>query len=370
MNLPEGQGQANTNSMKLIKTLFFVFLTGILGTLQAQDIHYSLFNMSPLTMNPGLTGSFFGTVRVGGIYRGQWYNVSEATGFETPSFYADAPIIRGFRDKDWVGVGLAIYNDKAGSVRLRTNASLISAAYHLGLGKEGNSVLTLGVQAGSVSRRFSQTRLQLADQWDASSGQFGEASQDDQLAAEGRNKSNYLDINSGLLFRSKAKDGSLLELGAAFHNITQPNESFLSSGAGTGGGGNKVEDEDKRPFLINAHARYEWMLNEKWSAAPTALFQTTRGATELAFQAWGGYLLNPEQQIKLHFGLGYRLTDAAQVLAGLDYKDLRVALSYDINTSPLNTATNYQGAFEVAAWYIIKIYKDPEVKQTILCPKF
>ena len=61
---------------------------------------------------------------------------------------------------------------------------------------------------------------------------------------------------------------------------------------------------------------------------------------------------------------------AAQVLAGLDYKDLRVALSYDINTSPLNTATNYQGAFEIAAWYIIKIFKDPEVKQAILCPKF
>ncbi|MCB0572105.1 MAG: PorP/SprF family type IX secretion system membrane protein [Phaeodactylibacter sp.] len=356
--------------MKLIKTLLFIFLTAILGTLQAQDIHYSLYNMSPLTLNPGLTGSFYGTVRVGGIYRGQWYNVSDATGFETPSFYADAPIIRGFRDKDWVGVGLAVFNDKAGSVKLRTNASLISAAYHLGLGKAGNSVLTLGLQGGSVSRRFSQTRLQLADQWDASTGQFGETSQDDMIAGDGRNKATYVDFAGGLLFRTKNKDGAMLELGASAHHVTQPNESFLSSGGGTGGGNKNVADENKRPFLINAHAKYEWMLTDKWSAAPTAFFQTTRGAKEIALQAWGGYLLNPEQQIKLHFGLGYRFSDAAQILAGLDYKDLRVALSYDVNTSSLNTATNYQGAFEIAAWYILKIYKEPEVKQTILCPKF
>ncbi|HQU59713.1 MAG TPA: PorP/SprF family type IX secretion system membrane protein, partial [Saprospiraceae bacterium] len=172
--------------MKLIRPLLFFFLMAILGTLQAQDIHYSLFNMSPLTMNPGLTGSFYGTVRVGGIYRGQWYNVSDATGFETPSFYADAPIVRGFRKNDWVGVGIAVFNDKAGSVKLRTNASLISAAYHLGLGKDGNNVLTLGLQAGSVSRRFSQTRLELADQWDATNGGFQSGTSMDNIAMEGR----------------------------------------------------------------------------------------------------------------------------------------------------------------------------------------
>lgn len=343
----------------------------ILGTLQAQDIHYSLFNMSPLTMNPGLTGSFYGTVRVGGIYRGQWYNVSDATGFETPSFYADAPIVRGFRKNDWVGVGIAVFNDKAGSVKLRTNASLISAAYHLGLGKDGNNVLTLGLQAGSVSRRFSQTRLELADQWDATNGGFQSGTSMDNIAMEGRNKGNYVDIGAGLLFRSKGKDGSLLELGASFNHANQGDESFLGSSGGTGtGGGNNKKEENKRPYRITTHAKYEWMLNEKWSAAPTALFQTTKGATEVALQAWGGYLLKPEVPIKLNFGLGYRFGDAAQVLAGLDYKDLRVALSYDINTSPLNTATNYQGAFEIAAWYIIKIFKDPEVKQAILCPKF
>ena len=100
------------------------------------------------------------------------------------------------------------------------------------------------------------------------------------------------------------------------------------------------------------------------------MFQASKGATEVSLQAWAGYMVNPEMQVKLNFGLGYRFGDAGKVLLGLDYKDLRVAAAYDVNFSQLNSATNYQGAFEIAAWYIIKIYKDPEVKQTILCPKF
>ena len=69
-------------------------------------------------------------------------------------------------------------------------------------------------------------------------------------------------------------------------------------------------------------------------------------------------------------GLGYRFGDAAQVLFGGDYKDLRVALSYDVNVSSLSTASDYQGGFELAAWYIIKIYRKPTIKTRILCPRF
>lgn len=358
--------------MKLIRLLSFLFLTTILGTVQAQDIHYTLFNMSPLTLNPAHTGAFYGTARIGGIFRGQWYNVSEATGFETPSFYIDAPIFRGFGKNDWVGVGTVAYNDRAGSVRLRTNVNMLSLAYHLGLGKEGKSVLTLGLQGGRVERRFDPVRFRLADQWDETNGVFkGDPSMDD-LAGEGRNNVKYFDMSGGLMFRSNPNDKSSLELGVSVGHAIQPEYVFWRSPRDTAANAAlfNFEDAKNRPMLITAHGRYEWMLNEKWSAAPTAMLQTTAGAMEVSVQAWAGYHINPEEQIKLNFGLGYRLSDAAHLLFGLDYKDLRVMASYDINTSPLNAATNYQGAFEVAAWYILKMYKKPDVQQAILCPKF
>ncbi len=355
--------------MKLIKLLLFFSFIAILGTLQAQDIHFSLFNMSPLTLNPANTGAFFGTARVGGIYRGQWYNVSGANGYQTPSFYLDAPILRGFREQDWIGVGGVIVNDEAGSLKLRTNSMMLSASYHLGLGKEGKSALTLGLQGGRVQRRFDSKGAEFADGFDDSLNYSGNT--EDPLAggdSGGRDKTDFIDFAAGLLYRSQLSDQSNFELGISGAHLTQPKYLFgsLTEGQDT----INVDGADKRPLRITAHTKYEWALTDRWSAAPTAMFQASKGATEVSLQAWAGYMINPEMQVKLNFGLGYRFGDAAKVLLGLDYKDLRVAAAYDVNVSQLNSATNYQGAFEVAAWYIIKVYKDPEIKQAILCPKF
>ena len=138
--------------MKRFRLFLFVVATLAFGSLSAQDIHFSLYNMSPLTLNPAHTGAFSGTIRIGGIYRDQWASFL-GNQFVTPSFYIDSPIIRGFRDNDWVGVGMAIYSDEAGTSRLQTSATMFSAAYHLGLNKKGTSILTLGLQGGNVQRR-------------------------------------------------------------------------------------------------------------------------------------------------------------------------------------------------------------------------
>lgn len=357
--------------MKLIKLLLFFSFIATLGTLQAQDIHFSLFNMSPLALNPANTGAFLGTARVGGIYRGQWYNVSGANGYQTPSFYVDAPILRGFREQDWIGVGGVIVNDEAGSLKLSTNSMMLSASYHLGLGKDGKSALTLGLQGGRVQRRFDGDKAFFADGFDPNNN-LNYTNSEDPLAggASGgsRDKTDFLDFAAGLLYRSQLSDQSNFELGISGAHLTQPKYLFgsLTEGQDT----INVDGADKRPLRITAHTKYEWALTDRWSAAPTAMFQASKGATEVSLQAWAGYMINPEMQVKLNFGLGYRFGDAAKVLLGLDYKDLRVAAAYDVNVSQLNSATNYQGAFEIAAWYIIKVYKDPEIKQAILCPKF
>ena len=44
--------------------------------ISAQDIHFSMFYASPITLNPALTGVFDGTYRVAAIYRNQWQSVS------------------------------------------------------------------------------------------------------------------------------------------------------------------------------------------------------------------------------------------------------------------------------------------------------
>lgn len=119
---------------------------------------------------------------------------------------------------------------------------------------------------------------------------------------------------------------------------------------------------------IALHGRLNHRLSEKLYVEPTFLFQTTGGASEAAVQTLAGYTVNPD--FTLRIGPGYRFGDAGQILLGLDYKqELRVGASYDVNLSSLSGVSKLQGGFEVAAYYIIKIYKKPKISPAILCPQ-
>jgi len=59
---------------------------------------------------------------------------------------------------------------------------------------------------------------------------------------------------------------------------------------------------------------------------------------------------------KFYGGLGYRLQDAVSVLAGLNIKNFRVGLAYDINTSRLSKYNS--GSIEVMLGYCFKIDTD------------
>ena len=68
-------------------TLFVALLLVVIAGM-AQDIHYSQFYASPLTLNPALTGVNACNYRVGVMYRSQWSSVS-ADPYQTPSISFD-----------------------------------------------------------------------------------------------------------------------------------------------------------------------------------------------------------------------------------------------------------------------------------------
>ena len=156
---------------------------------------------------------------------------------------------------------------------------------------------------------------------------------------------------------------SNLEVGVAGLHLNSDNNSLLG-----GGGGGVAAGRSERALTITSHAIYSRELNEDWSINPKLFWQTTDGGgNNVLVQGWVGKQMNDD--LKLNFGLGARLGDAANILLGCEYKDLRVALAYDLNISGANAITNYQGGFELGAYYIIKIYKQPELPPTILCPR-
>ena len=247
--------------MKMPKTLHFIAgALFICGSLAAQDIHNSLFDMAPLSLNPALTGAFEGSVRLGGIYRAQDFGITNVRGYYSPSFYVDAPVIQGLRKQDWIGVGMMAYNDNAGSLRLKTNISGLSGSYHFAMDKNRKNVLTLGVQWGSTTRKYDPSLGIFSDTFEESFGGLGNQVTSDPLGMstgggggeQEENETSYSDINAGLMLRSNLSDKSKLELGVAVGHVTTPNYSF--EGGGTTGSGGPGAGERPRKN------RYTWPL--------------------------------------------------------------------------------------------------------------
>ena len=98
-----------------ISIIALVFIT-VITEMNSQDLHFTQFQFAPLTVNPALAGAYYGSYRIGGIYRDQFRSVA-TNAFQTIDFHVDSPIMRGFRDQDWIGVGVGMdVLDKAGAV--------------------------------------------------------------------------------------------------------------------------------------------------------------------------------------------------------------------------------------------------------------
>lgn len=335
-----------------MKSIFTVvcILVWACSPLRSQDIHFTLYDLTPLAFNPAETGAFYGTYRLGAIYRDQWLSITGVPDeFKTPSFFVDVPVIRGFRDNDWVGVGLLIYSDKSGSLGLQNSAFKLSAAYHFALDKKGNSVLSLGYQTGSVQKRIKDGVLEEDFYEPDMAVQSGEPLEN-----------SYVDHVGGIHFKSRVNDENLVQLGASVGHIGKPDGKLAMGGTGL----------YEIPMRFLAHGSWRAVMTDRFALHPSAFFQSQGGATEVMIQAVGEYLFNPEKQLVLRGGLGYRLGDAVMVIMGIDIEDLKVTLGYDLNVSRLTSGTNTFGGFEISAQFIGKIFKKPDPDPVLFCPRF
>ncbi|MEM9928415.1 MAG: PorP/SprF family type IX secretion system membrane protein [Bacteroidota bacterium] len=360
--------------MRFSRLFFFIACTFSALSLGAQDVHYTLHNYAPLWLNPANTGAFSGSIRVGGVYRGQWHSLN---GINSPTAYADAPLAFGLRKQDWIGVGVSLVAYNAGRFDLSSTFFGFSGAYHLSLDKKRENVLTLGVQYGSTSYGLTMPMGDVAQQ-EVFEGRPAEMIGMPDLGGPGNNNNNnnnYNSLNAGIKLKvlMDKKKNDIFEAGVSVLHLNNPDRRSLveveqdtSMMNPPNPTTNSRENRRRRP-TIHAHARADLEMSEKWRFQPTAFFQSSAGTSSVSLQAWGSR--NLKKDLDLRLGLGYRTADAAKVLVGLDTDRLRAALAYDITLSQARNVNSYQGAFELGLAYVFNIYKKPEVTPTILCPR-
>ena len=135
-------------------------------TAAAQDVHFTQYFTSPLTLNPANTGLVNCDWRVSGNYRDQWKSVN-ATGYQTATISYDMAILRGKLNGDALGIGILGLYDKSGTGALRNTTTGLSIAYHKRLSNDEYKPrnLSIGVQGYLTQKSidFNLLKFELID---------------------------------------------------------------------------------------------------------------------------------------------------------------------------------------------------------------
>lgn len=328
----------NKKMLPMKKILCSCLLAIIMINLEAQDIHFSQYFMSPLTLNPALTASFNGTYRVAGNYRNQWWKITD--NFGTPTFHTysgsfDWVIPTGAWDNSKIGIGVVFFGDRAGNGALTTNSGMLSIAYHRAVDRFGKHKFSLGLQGGVVTKRVFINDLvfesQLEDLGFNTNIPNGEAPNAGKPIL-------YPDFNIGALWRSMPTDEFRYSLGFSIFHVARPKESLLGN----------TDNRLSPRFVVHGSAEYD--LSDYFTVTPSLLFMYQSAAQEYVGGIGIKYAMTDE--FKLTAGAYYRYKDAAIPVIGMKWKGLQVGVSYDINVSGLRAATKTQGSLEAAAIYI------------------
>jgi hypothetical protein len=104
---------------------------------------------------------------------------------------------------------------------------------------------------------------------------------------------------------------------------------------------------------------------------PEMMFQMQDSKYEIDYGAHIKYYLpmSTPHTVALNLGAYGRSAEAGWLFAGMDYDNLQVNLSYDINFSKLHEASRYNGGFEVCVIYILARVKKIN-KPGAVCPAF
>lgn len=302
---------------------------------KAQDIHFSQYYFSPLSLNPAHTGNYDGNYRLMANYRSQWKEIQSA--YKTISVGGDANF---YPLNQQVSGGLYFVNDKSGG-NLIVNKIMLSAAVHK---KIAGFNIHAGVQPGYVTKRIDFNAHSFPTQLNWNSGQFDASLPN--YESNVTERASYFDLNAGF-FVSKRIRKIETGLGMAMFHLTQPNESMVS----------QVNKLTTRKIFQGDIKYYH---SEKITVNLYSMLNATTKASDWLVGINGEYALTTKPYYNAVFiGLMWRdglkrISDAAIATAGFKYRNYTFGFSYDVNVSMLHTATDYKGAIEFALIYTSK----------------
>jgi len=325
---------------------------------RSQDIHFSQFFEAPLLRNPSLAGIFNGDLRFQAVFRRQWAAVT--TPYQTGSFNGEYKMPIGMGE-DYLTIGGQFVYDKAGTTDFKTLQVLPAINFHKSLSGLKNRYLSVGFMGGYVSRSIDRSKVTTNSQFDGSGYNPSLATGETLI----NYSLGYWDGSAGISFNTGLGDddnvNNNLFIGLGYHHFHRPKNSFYRSPG--------IELDPK--WVASAGIRFS--LNERSYFTLQADYSKQNSYTEII----GGLMYTvsldndlENSQYEISVGGLLRWKDAMIPVLKLDYKPFAVALSYDINTSLLKTASMGRGGFELSITHVSFFDRYNSTKNSVHCPRF
>ena len=319
-----------------------------------QSMHFSQYYNAPLLLNPANTALMPDfDYRFGANYRNQWATVPVP--YNTLSAYGDFKVGGNENGRNnWLGLGGAVFNDKAGSGHLSLLQLQGSIAYHINLNK--HTMLSFGGSGAYVQRSINYDDLSFDNQWDG----FNFNSHLPAGENVGILKTTYATVAAGFNLAFFPNDAVYIKFGGGMANINQPVESFY-------GGSNQIGMRPTLNLDMLFKAGKDVIVN------PSGYFTTQNGAAELVVGSLTRINMNSSGSAyssQFILGIYTRVGDAIIGAAGYQYGGFQFMANYDFTISTLAPYNGGYGALEFSVLYGNNYYKNRGNRKMYSCPRF
>lgn len=306
----------------------------------SQDIHFSQFYVSPLLLNPAQAGAEH-DMRAIINYKNQWNSVT--TPYTTNNFSWDMKLTKKKERKGFSALGADVFSDNTGDAEMKTFQGNLYYAYHLFLNKQ--STLGAGLYGGFAQRSINYANLQWMNQYDGTSYN---PSLDSGEPAGGTNLT-HLDLGSGLHYEYGKEGNTKLDLsaGVGMFHLNRPKYSFY-----------RTDEKLQMKTVGYVHALIG-ARNSNFSIWPGIIYFQQGKNSELLIGNLFRYTFKEDSkyntQVKgsaISLGAYYRNKDAIIAAVLFQVSHYAIGISYDVNVSSLENASNGKGGIEISLRFV------------------
>lgn len=345
--------------MKKLKIYLSAFsIVAGMGSLNAQDIHFSQIEYSSTMLNPAYTGLFKGKMRAVANYKNQWLALGST--FQTFGLSVDGKIKKPEWKNFALGLGGYFFSDFAGDAKLGTTDCMFNVSSHIKIG--GHSQLIAGINTGFGYYSIDAGAMRWGDQYDGEGGYDPTITSLDYFTVD---PFFNWDIGAGLAYSYRktqstlsSKDQLGFDVGFSVSHINRPDLQFGDLG------------ERKYMKFMFSGMGIIGLKNTNLTLFPSLLAAFQGPSNEILFGVRMMYAFQEASRhtgyIKEHgilFGAYHRFNDALIFSLGYQYTDVSLNISYDINLSKLSQATSARGGLEISLQYVLGksfYYQNPD----------